>query len=131
LTELRLAAAGLEDVARYYQPRRCADIVDAVQRLSKSRRCLYLLIRTENVLMNALIDLGGLGARYPKDQLKRKALFEKRWTFELRCIYPGIDCLNLAAPLLEAARHALADFLDQRETPESSEASDCHASDQA
>jgi hypothetical protein len=73
LTELRLAAAGLEDVARSYESRRCADIV-AVQRLSKSQRCLYVLIRTENVLLNALIDLGGLGALRPKELVKRKAL---------------------------------------------------------
>lgn len=110
-TELRLADAGLGDIARDYRPRRSQDIVDAVQRLSKSRRCLYVLIRTENVLMNALIDLAGLGALRPKEKLKRGALFEKRWTFELRRIYPGMDCLNLATPLLDAATEALAGFL--------------------
>ena len=130
LTELRLATAGLENVARCYQPRRSADIVDAVQRLSKSRRCLYVLIRTENVLMNALIDLGGLGALRPKDQVKRKALFEKRWTFELRRIYPGIDCLSLAAPLLGSATQALTDFLKAREAPDGSEPSEAPGNDQ-
>lgn len=114
-TELRLADAGLGEIARNYQPRRSANIVDAVQRLSRSRRCLYVLIRTENVLMNALIDLAGFGALRPKDRTKRKALFEKRWTFELRRIYPGIDCLNLAAPLFDAATDALAEFLGSGE----------------
>jgi len=111
VTEQRLADAGLGAIANDYQPRRAPGIVDSVQRLSKSRRCLYVLIRSESVLMNALIDLAGLGALRPREQLKRKALFEKRWTFELRRIYPGMDCLNLAAPLLQAATEALAGFL--------------------
>lgn len=110
-TELRLTDAGLADIARDYQPRRCTRIVDSVERLSKSRRCLYVLIRTENILMNALIDLAGLGALRAKEQMKRKAVFEKRWSYELRRIYPGIDCLNLATPLLEAATQALAEIL--------------------
>jgi hypothetical protein len=131
LTELRLAAHGLEDLARCYQPRHSAAIVDAVQRLSKSRRCLYVLIRTENVLMNALIDLGGLGRLRTRDQLKRKALFEKRWTFELRRIYPGIDCLSLATPLLDSTTRGLADFLKVRELRDASEATGVPGAGQA
>jgi hypothetical protein len=123
-TETRLTDAGLAGIARLYQPRRTSDIVDAVQRLSKSRRSLYVLIRTESVLMNALIDLAGFGALRPKEQLKRKVLFEKRWTFELRRIYPGIDCLGIAAPLLESTTKALAEFLSKPERSEDSQSSD-------
>jgi hypothetical protein len=111
--ELRLIDSGLGDVARAYQQRRSADIVESVQRLSKSRRCLYMLIRSENVLLNALIDLAGLGALRPKDQKKRIALFEKRWIFELRRIYPGMDCMSLAPDLLESVTRGLSEFLRQ------------------
>ncbi len=112
-TENLLSDAGRYDLTRYYQARRTPDIVDSVQRLSKSRRCLYVLIRSESVLMNALIELGGLGALSPKHQLKRRAAFEKRWTFQLRTLYPGTDCRSLAPTLLDAATNALVEFLNR------------------
>ncbi len=116
--EIRLRAAGWDDIARPYQPKRSADIVDSVQRLSKSRRCLYVLIRCESMLMNALIDLAGLGTLRPKHQLQRTAAFEKRWSFELRRIYPGIDCLSLAPALLDAATEALIGHLSPPAGPQ-------------
>ena len=115
--EHRLRAAGWDDSARHYQPKRSSDIVDSVQRLSKSRRCLHVLIRCESMLMNALIDLAGLGTLRPKPQLKRIAAFEKRWSFELRRIYPGIDCLSLAPELLDAATDALVEYLNRPLSP--------------
>ena len=112
-TEARLANAGLADVARHYRAKRTLDIVDSVQRLSKSRRCLYVIIRSEGVLMNALIELGGLGALNPKQQASRIASFQKRWTYQLKRLYPGTDFLGLAPDLLNAATNGLGDFLNR------------------
>ena len=111
-TESLLSDAGRYDLTRYYQAKRTAEIIDSVQRLSKSRRCLYVLIRSESVLMNALIELGGLGTVRPRDRLKRTAAFEKRWSYQLRRFYPGNDFLNLAPALMDAATQALCDFLN-------------------
>ena len=112
-TENLLRDAGRHDLTRCYQARRTADIIESVQRLSKSRRCLYVLIRSESVLMNALIELGGLGALRPRDQIKRTAAFAKRWNFQLRRLYPGGDFLSLAPDLLDTATQALLDFLNR------------------
>jgi hypothetical protein len=108
--ESRLNAAGWIDIANHYQPKRTQDIIDSVQRLSKSRKCFYCLIRAESVLMNALTELGGLGALKPKEQDRRLATFEKRWSFQLRRLYPGTDFLWLAPFLLDAATQALLSF---------------------
>jgi len=108
-----LVTAGLPELARSYQTRRAVEIVESVQRLSKSRRYLYVLIRSESALMNALIDLGGLGSLGPKEQSRRIAAFEKRWTFELRRLYPGMDCLALGPHLLDAASRAWIEFRDR------------------
>lgn len=112
-TENLLSDAGRYDLTRFYQPKRTSEIIDSVQRLSKSRRCLYVLIRSESVLVNALIDLAGLGALNPRDQQKRMAMFTKRWSYQLRRLYPATDCLSLAPGLLEAATQALSDFLNR------------------
>ena len=112
-TEARLANAGLGDVARHYRAKRTLEIVDSVQRLSKSRRYLYVIIRSEGVLMNALIELGGLGALNPRQQAHRIAAFEKRWTFQLKRLYPGTDFLGLAPDLMNVATAALGEFLDR------------------
>ena len=112
-TQVLLNGAGRSDLTRYYQPRRTSDIIASVQRLSKSRRCLYVLIRSEGVLTNALIDLAGLGSLSPRHRLKRTATFEKRWSFQLRRLYPGTDFLSLAPALLEAATRALSEFLER------------------
>ncbi len=109
-TENRLRAAGCHDVAHFYRPKLVAEIIESVQRLSKSRRCLYILIRVESVLMNALIDLSGFGALRPKEQVRRTTTFEKRWSFQLRRFYPGTDYLWLAPALLDAASEALQSF---------------------
>ncbi len=116
-TENLLSHAGCYDLTRYYQARRTPEIIDSVQRLSKSRRCLYVLIRSESVLVNALIELGGLGALSPKAQLKRTAAYKKRWSFQLRRLYPGTDFLSLAPALLDAATQALVEFLDRPAAP--------------
>lgn len=108
--EQRLQDAGSADIAKHYQARRAQDIIDFVQRLSKSRRCFSVLIRAESVLMNALTSLGGLGDLRPKEQARRVASFEKRWTYQLRRLYPGTDYLWLAPALLTAATEALLAF---------------------
>lgn len=116
-TENLLSDAGCHDLTRCYQARRTVEIIDSVQRLSKSRRCLYVLIRSESVLVNALIELGGLGALSSRNRLKRTATFQKRWTFQLRRLYPGTDFLSLAPALLDSATQALVDFLNTPAAP--------------
>jgi len=105
--ETRLRIEGLTDLADRYAPRRSAAILDCVQKLSKSRRHLYVLIRAESVLLDALVQLSGLGNLSPKVQAKKWATFEKRWKFQLRRFYQGSDFTHLAPILLDVAENAL------------------------
>ena len=105
--EARLRREGLAELADQYAPRRSSAILDCVQKLSKSRRHLYVLIRGESVLMDALVHLSGLGDLPPKAQAKKWALFEKRWNFQLRRLYRGSDFSHLARLLLETVENAL------------------------
>ncbi len=107
LVEAKLRAANRDDLASKYLPRRAPDIMQSVQRLSKSRKCLNLLIRGEAVLVNALVDLGGLGNFAIREQTRRVASFEKKWNFQLRRLYPGTDFTWLAPAILAAATEAL------------------------
>ena len=105
--EARLRGAGLDQLATQYEPRRLAFVIQAVQRWNKSRKCLYILIRAEGVLVNTLVELGGLGSLGPKLQARRMASFEKKWRFQLRRLYPGTDFTWLATELLDSATQAL------------------------
>lgn len=105
--ELRLRVEGLHDLAEQYAPTRAAAILHTVQRLSKSRRCLSLLIRGESVLVDALVQLSGLGHLEPKVQTRRWGTFAKRWSYQLRRFYPGCNCIPLAPRLLQAAAAAM------------------------
>ena len=107
-TRSRLNAAGLAELAGLYEPARAASILDSVQRLSKSRKCLYVLIRAESALITTLIDLAGLGNLPVKQQARRKASFEKKWRYQLRRMYPATDFTWLASELLQTATRALA-----------------------
>jgi hypothetical protein len=104
----RLHAHGMDEVAAFYEPSRANSILESVQRLSKSRKCLYVLIRAESALVTTLIDLAGLGNLPIRQQARRMALFEKKWKYQLRRMYPGTDFTWLAAELLETATKALA-----------------------
>jgi hypothetical protein len=108
-TQARLYADGLADLAPLYQPARANSILETVQRLSKSRKCLYVLIRAESGLVTTLIDLAGLGNLPVKQQARRTALFEKKWKYQLRRMYPGTDFTWLAPELLETATQALTE----------------------
>jgi hypothetical protein len=103
----RLLGEGLAELAALYEPSRANSILDSVQRLSKSRKCLYVLIRAESVLVTTLIDLAGLGNLPIKQQVRRMASFEKKWRYQLRRMYPGTDFTWLAPELLEAATEGL------------------------
>jgi hypothetical protein len=105
----RLQAEGLSEMAALYEPGRANTILDTVQRLSKSRKCLYVLIRAESALVTTLIDLAGLGNLTIKQQARRMASFEKKWRYQLRRMYPATDFTWLAPELLEAATQALAE----------------------
>jgi hypothetical protein len=107
--ESKLRAEGLTVLADQYAPRRSPAILDCVQKLSKSRRHLYVLIRGESVLIDALVQLSGLGDLPPKVQAKKWASFEKRWSFQLRRLYQGSDFTHLAPVLLNAAGNALVE----------------------
>jgi hypothetical protein len=104
----RLLDQGLAEIAALYEPSRANAILESVQRLSKSRKCLYVLIRAESGLVTTLIDLAGLGKLPIKLQARRMASFEKKWRYQLRRMYPGTDFTWLAAELLETATDALA-----------------------
>ncbi len=106
-TEARLSRAGWRELADQYHPKRVAQILETVHKLSKSRKCLHLLVRSESVLLDALVELGGLGKLAGKQQFRRVAGFEKKWAFQLRRLYPGTDFLWLAPVLLDAATGAL------------------------
>lgn len=107
--QARLRAEGSAEFAALYQRMRAASILESVQRLSKSRRCLYVLIRAESVLVTTLIDLAGLGTLPIKQQARRMASFEKKWRYQLRRMYVGADYTWLAPELLETATRALVD----------------------
>ncbi len=113
----RLAAEGLSELKAMYEPVRANSILESVQRLSKSRKCLYVLIRAESGLVTTLIDLAGLGNLPIKQQARRMASFEKKWRYQLRRMYPGTDFTWLAAELLEVATQALAQAEAPAEPP--------------
>jgi len=104
----RLILEGASDLAVLYEPGHANAMLQSVQRWSKSRKCLYVLIRAEGVLVNTLIELAGLGSLPAKQQARRIASFQKRWRFQLRRMYPGTDFTWLAAELLDEATQALS-----------------------
>ena len=104
---IRLLSEGVNELAVMYDGGRANAILQSVQKWSKSRKCLYVLIRAEGVLVNTLIDLAGLGSLPEKQQARRVASFQKKWRFQLRRMYPGTDFTWLASELLEAATLAL------------------------
>jgi hypothetical protein len=106
--QARLLAEGFTELAAEYVPSLANSILDSVQRLSKSRRCLYVLIRAESALVTTLIDLAGLGNLPVRQQARRMASVEKKWRYQLPRMYPGMDFTWLAAELLETAGRALA-----------------------
>ena len=112
----RLVADGLTELAALYEPSRANAILESVQRLSKSRKCLYVLIRAESVLVTTLIDLAGLGNLPVKQQARRIASFEKKWRYQLRRMYPGTDFTWLAPELLEVATAGLREVQAPSET---------------
>ena len=112
--EAALRAEGLGEVADFYLPRHSLEILKTVQRLSASRRCLYRLVRNEAALVDALVNLSGVGKLSPKAQLKKLAAFRKKWQFQLRTLYPGGDFSPVSSELLEAAAQALRSFQDSR-----------------
>ncbi len=103
-----LLASDSPELAAQYEPARANKIVDSVQALAKSRKCLYLLIRAESGLITTLIDLAGLGILPVRQQGRRIAQFQKKWRYQLRRMYPGTNLTWLAHELLETATQALA-----------------------
>jgi len=110
--EAGLRQGGFEELAGYYSLKRTPGIIETVQRLSASRRCLYRLVRSESALVDALVDLSGLGNVPVKEQAKRRAAFRKKWQFQLRRLYAGVDFSAIAPALLESATKALLSFND-------------------
>jgi hypothetical protein len=107
LARTRLQSEGSNELAAQYEPGHANAILQSVQRWAKSRKCLYVLIRAEGILVNTLVELAGLGSLPERQQSKRIVSFQKKWRFQLRRMYPGTDFTWLAAELLEAATQAL------------------------
>jgi hypothetical protein len=105
---IRLLSEGGAELAALYEAGHAGAILQSVQKWSKSRKCLYVLIRAEGVLVNTLIELAGLGALPRRKRARRVACFQKRWRFQLRRMYPGTDFTWLAWELLDAATEALS-----------------------
>jgi hypothetical protein len=106
--KMRLLSEGVIELAGLYEPSRANAILQSVQKWSKSRKCLYVLIRAEGVLVNTLVELAGLGSLPPRQQARRVASFQKKWRFQLRRMYPRTDFTWLATELLDAATQALS-----------------------
>jgi hypothetical protein len=105
--KIRLLAEGADELAGMYGGGRANAILQSVQKWNKSRKCLYVLIRAEGVLVNSLVELAGLGSLPERQQARRVAAFQKKWRFQLRRMYPGTDFTWLASQLLEGAMEAL------------------------
>jgi hypothetical protein len=103
----RLQSEGANHLAGQYEPARASAILQSVQKLAKSRKCLYVLIRAESVLINTLLDLAGLGGLPDRQRARRIASFQKKWRFQLRRMYVGTDFTWLAKELLDTATQAL------------------------
>ena len=109
--EARLQAEGLTRLASVYRPSEAGDIIRAVERLDKSRRCLLMLLRGEGVLVDALVSLGGLGSLPAKARDRCVVSFGKRWALQLRHLFPRTDYTWLAPILMDRATEALRAFL--------------------
>jgi hypothetical protein len=112
--EERLRAAGTIELAANYAPKHASEIMKSMQRVGKSRKSLYLLIRGEGVLVDTLTQLSGFGSLPAKEQTRRTALFRRRWNAQLRRLCPGQNFAVLAPNVLDAATHALQSYLDKR-----------------
>jgi hypothetical protein len=115
--KVRLQSEGAGELAGQYEPGRANAILQSVQKWAKSRRCLYVLIRAEGVVVNTLMELAGLGSLPERQQAKRVASVQKKWRFQLRRMYPGTDFTWLAAELLEAATRALVEPEPTQQNP--------------
>ncbi len=73
----RLVSESLNELAVLYQAGRANAILQSVQKWNKSRKCLYVLLRAEGVLVNTLIELAALGS-LPKDSKRGGWLRSKR-----------------------------------------------------
>jgi hypothetical protein len=116
--ENRLTVAGWsEESIKPYRARKAVDMISSVQDLAKSRKNLYLLVRAEGVLMDAMIELGGLGQVTARQQARKIGSFQKKWAYQLRRLYPGTDFLWLGPILLNAGSEALMSFLLEASKP--------------
>ena len=118
-TEAGLRAGGCPEIAAHYSSRRTVEVIQSVQRLSASRRCLYRLVRSESALVDAVVDLSGFGTLSARERAKRLVAFRKKWQFQLRRFYPGGDFTALAPVLLEATAQAVASFTESPSDAES------------
>jgi hypothetical protein len=109
--QARLYAGKLPELAGKYEPKRVAEIMKSVRRLRRSRKCINFLIRGEGLLVEALVQIGGMGSLSIQQQARKRALLAKRWELELRRLYPGRSFQGLAPVLLHAATRALKSFL--------------------
>jgi hypothetical protein len=103
----RLNAEGQNDLAEKYLSGRSDEIVRCVEKLSKHRKWLHALVRAEGILIDALTGLGGFGSLSKRARAAKLVRFSKRWSQQLRHLYPQYDYSWLAPTLLESATEAL------------------------
>jgi hypothetical protein len=109
--QAKLHAEQMPELAAAYEPKQIAEIMKSVKRLRRSRKCINLLIRGEGVLVDALVEIGGMAALPPRQRGGKLTLLAKKWDLQLRRLYPGRSFQALAPVLLDAATKALKSFL--------------------
>ena len=109
--QARLHAEDLPELAAKYEPKQITEIMKSVKRLRRSRKSINLLIRGEGVLVDALVEIGGMAGLGPRKRGSKLALLAKKWDLQLRRLYPGRSFQGLAPVLLDAATKALRSFL--------------------
>jgi hypothetical protein len=107
----QLQAAGLDDTAKFYDPKNAGRILRAVRTQMKYRRPLEALLVGEGRLVNELIRFHAASSSTERQRASMVKLFRKRWTGTLRHIFPGSDFRQCGPGVLNAATRALASSL--------------------
>lgn len=102
-----LSAAGREDLAALYHPRRAEKIMRLVRTQRRFRKPLHQMLVSEGRLLNELMRLAGSSNCLPDVRTRKTALFIKRWNQILRRFYSKRDFTEAGPALLRAVTRAL------------------------
>lgn len=106
----RLRAAGQTQLAAKYMAGNAQPILDTVEKMNKSRKWLFLLLRGETMLLDALVEFSARQSPAEDVQRRNFARLHKRWGYQLRHMYPREDYSGLSVLLFDAATQALREF---------------------